>query len=73
MRSSHALARVKTTVDEDNLHPKAWLQIPAALAQEIDIDEQVTLPKGVAGRANCGSKATTVICITLVWLEAPDL
>ena len=59
MRSSHNLAAIETTFDEDNLVPNAGLQAPAALAQKLGVaelvDERVKLPKGVAGRANCGT------------------
>lgn len=65
MRSSHTLAQVETTFDEDNLVLNAGLQVPAGLAQKLGVaefvDERVKLPKGVAGRANCGTKAMTVI------------
>ena len=63
MRSSHTLVRVETIFDEDNLVPNAGLQVPAALAQKLGVaelvDERVMLPKGVAGRANCGTTRMT--------------
>lgn len=65
MRSSHTLGRIETTFDEPNLVPNAGLVAPAALAQKLGvaelIDEHVRLPEGVAGRANSGAKAMTVI------------
>jgi hypothetical protein len=76
MRSSHTLARVETTFDEDNLVPNAGLQVPAALAQKLGVaelvDERVKLPKGVAGRANCGTKAMTVIGAMLAGGDSID-
>jgi hypothetical protein len=76
MRSSHTLARVETTFDEDNLVPNAGLQVPAALAQRLGVaelvDERVKLPKGVAGRANCGTKAMTVIGAMLAGGDSID-
>jgi hypothetical protein len=65
MRSSHNLARVETTFDDDNVVPKGGLQAPAALAQKLGvaelIDARVRLPDGVEGRANAGVKAMTVV------------
>ncbi len=65
MRSSHSLAGLETTFDEPNLVPNAGLLAPAALAQQLGIaelvDEHVKLPDAAAGRANCGTKAMTVI------------
>lgn len=76
MRSSHKLARVETTFDEDNLVPNAGLQVPAALAQKLGVaelvDERVKLPKGVAGRANSGTKAMTVIGAMLAGGDSID-
>ena len=76
MRSSHTLVRVETTFDEDNLVPNAGLQVPAALAQKLGVaelvDERVKLPKGVAGRANCGTKAMTVIGAMLAGADSID-
>lgn len=76
MRSSHTLARVETTFDEDNLVPNAGLQVPAALAQKLGVaelvDERVKLPEGVAGRANCGTKAMTVIGAMLAGADSID-
>lgn len=65
MRSSHSLAQLETTFTDDNLVPNAGLQVPAALAQKLDVaelvDERVKLPEEAAGRANCGTKALTVV------------
>ena len=65
MRSSHTLARIETTFDENNLVPNAGLLAPAALAQKLGIaelvDEHVKLPADAVGRANSGTKAMTVI------------
>jgi hypothetical protein len=65
MRSSYDLSRLETTFDEDNLVPNAGLIAPGALAQKLGIaelvDERVHLPADAAGRANGGTKATTVI------------
>jgi len=65
MRSSHNLAGIETTFDEDNLVPNAGLVAPAALAQKLGIaalvDEHVRLSADAAGRASCGTKAMTVI------------
>ena len=76
MRSSHNLAAIETTFDEDNLVPNAGLQAPAALAQKLGVaelvDERVKLPKGVAGRANCGTKAMTVIGAMLAGGDSID-
>lgn len=76
MRSSHKLVQVETTFDEDNLVPNAGLQVPAALAQKLGVaelvDERVRLPKGVAGRANCGTKAMTVIGAMLAGADSID-
>lgn len=76
MRSSHTLAAIETTFDEDNLVPNAGLQVPAALAQKLGVaelvDERVKLPKGVAGRANSGTKAMTVIGAMLAGADSID-
>lgn len=76
MRSSHKLVQVETTFDEDNLVPNAGLQVPAALAQKLGVaelvDERVKLPEGVAGRANCGTKAMTVIGAMLAGADSID-
>jgi len=65
MRSSHNLAGVQTTFDDDNVVPNAGLQAPAALAQKLGIagliDKRVKLPASAAGRANSGIKALTVV------------
>jgi hypothetical protein len=65
MRSSHNLARVETTFDDDNVVPNGGLQAPAALAQRLRvaelIDERVRLPAEAQGRANAGVKALTVV------------
>lgn len=65
MRSSHNLAGIETTFDEDNLVPNAGLVAPAALAQKLGVaelvDEHVRLPEDAVGGANCGTKAMTVI------------
>jgi hypothetical protein len=76
MRSSHNLARVETTFDDDNVVPNAGLQAPAALAQRLGvaelIDERVKLPADVEGRANCGVKAMTVVGTMLTGGDSID-
>lgn len=76
MRSSHNLARVETTFDEDNLVPNAGLAAPGALAQKLGvaelIDERVKLPQNTAGGANCGTKAVTVIGAMLAGADSID-
>jgi hypothetical protein len=48
MRTSHRLAAIETTFDEDNLVANAGLLAPGALAQKLGIaeliDEQLRLP-----------------------------
>jgi len=65
MRSSHTLAAIETTFDEDNLVANAGLLAPGALAQKLGvaelIDEHLQLPADAVGRANGGTKAMTVI------------
>jgi len=65
MRSSHNLATIETTFDEDNLVANAGLLAPAALAQRLGVaelvDEHLKLPADAVGRANGGTKAMTVI------------
>ena len=65
MRSSHTLAGIETTFDEDNLVANAWLLAPGALAQKLGvaelIDQHLQLPVDAVGRANGGTKAMTVI------------
>jgi hypothetical protein len=65
MRSSHNLARIETTFDEDNLVANAGLLAPGALAQKLGvaelIDKHLRLPDDAVGRANGGTKAMTVI------------
>jgi hypothetical protein len=65
MRSSHNLAGIETTFDEDNLVANAGLVVPGALAQKLGvaelIDEHLKLPADAVGRANGGTKAMTVI------------
>ena len=76
MRSSHSLARIETTFDEDNLVPNAGLLAPAALAQKLGVaelvDTHVKLPAGASGRANCGTKAMTVIGAMLAGGDSID-
>lgn len=76
MRSSHNLAAIETTFDEDNLVPNAGLVVPAALAQKLGVaelvDEHVKLPAEAVGRANCGSKAMTVIGAMLAGADSID-
>jgi hypothetical protein len=76
MRSSHNLAGIETTFDEDNLVANAGLLAPAALAQQLGIaetvDERVRLPSDAAGRANCGTKAMTVIGAMLAGGDSID-
>lgn len=76
MRSSHNLAGIETTFDEDNLVPNAGLVAPAALAQKLGIaelvDEYVRLPDGAPGRANAGAKALTVIGAMLAGGDSID-
>lgn len=56
MRSSHTLAAIETTFDEDNLVATAGLLAPGALAQKLGlaelIDERLELPVDAVGRAN---------------------
>ena len=65
MRSSHTLAGIETTFDEDNLIANAGLLAPGALAQKLGVaelvDEYLKLPADAVGRANGGTKAMTVI------------
>jgi hypothetical protein len=65
MRSSHTLAGIETTFDEDNLVANGGLLAPAALAQKLGVaelvDEHLELPADAVGRANGGTKAMTVI------------
>ena len=65
MRSSHTLASIETTFDEDNLVANAGLLAPGALAQKLGVaelvDEHLKLPDDATGRANGGTKAMTVI------------
>jgi hypothetical protein len=65
MRSSHTLAGIETTFDEDNLVANAGLLAPGALAQKLGvaelIDQHLQLPVDAVGRANGGTKAMTVI------------
>ena len=65
MRSSHTLAAIETTFNEDNLVANAGLVAPGALAQILGvaelIDERLVLPVDAVGRANGGTKAMTVI------------
>jgi hypothetical protein len=76
MRSSHTLARMETTFDEDNLVPNAGLVAPAALAQKLGVaelvDELVQLPTDAVGRASCGTKAMTVIGAMLAGGDSID-
>jgi hypothetical protein len=76
MRSSHNLAGIETTFDEDNLVANAGLLAPAALAQQLGVaetvDERVRLPVDAAGRANCGTKAMTVIGAMLAGGDSID-
>jgi hypothetical protein len=76
MRSSHNLARIGTTFDEDNLVPNAGLLAPAALAQKLGVaelvDEHVQLPADAVGRASCGTKAMTVIGAMLAGADSID-
>ena len=65
MRSSHNLAGIETTFDEDNLVANAGLLAPGALAQKLGVaelvDEHLHLPTDEVGRANGGTKAITGI------------
>jgi hypothetical protein len=65
MRSSHSLAAIETTFDEDNLVANAGLLAPGALAQKLGVaelvDTHLKLPADAVGRANGGTKAMTVI------------
>ena len=74
MRSSHNLATIETTFDEDNLVANAGLLAPAALAQKLQVaelvDEHLILPADAVGRANGGTKAMTVIGAMLAGGEA---
>ena len=76
MRSSHNLAGIETTFDEDNLVANAGLLAPAALAQKLGVaelvDEHVKLPAKAAGRANCGIKAMSVIGAMLTGGDSID-
>ncbi|MQB01918.1 MAG: hypothetical protein GEU78_16870 [Actinobacteria bacterium] len=60
MRSSHNLAKVETTFDDDNVVPHAGLQAPAALAQKLGIagliDKRVKLPRLRPGGPTAGSR-----------------
>lgn len=76
MRSSHNLARIETSFDEDNLVPNAGLIAPATLAQRLGVaelvDRYVKLPRTAAGKANCGTKAMTVIGAMLAGADSID-
>ena len=76
MRSSHNLARVETTFDDDSVVPNGGLQAPAALAQKLGIaeliDQRVKLPADAAGRAHVGVKALTVIGAMLAGGDSID-
>jgi hypothetical protein len=76
MKSSHNLATMQTTFDEDNLVANAGLAAPAALAQRLGlvevIDERVKLPPDAAGRAHCGAKAMTVVGAMLAGGDSID-
>jgi hypothetical protein len=65
VRSSHTLAGIQATFDEDNLVANAGLLAPGALAQKLGVaelvDEHLKLPADAVGRANGGTKAMTVI------------
>jgi hypothetical protein len=64
MPSSHSLDRIAVTFDDENLVANAGLLAPATLAERLGfrelLDETVDLGD-VAGRANVGAKAMTVI------------
>lgn len=76
MRSSYELSRLNTSFDEDNLVANAGLVAPAALAQKLGlaelVDERVHQPAEAAGRANCGTKAATVIGAMLTGADSID-
>ncbi len=76
MRSSHNLATMQITFDEDDLVANAGLAAPAALAQRLGvaevIDGRVKLPSGAAGRANCGARAMTVVGAMLAGGDSID-
>ena len=76
MRSSHNLARVETTFDDDSVVPNGGLQAPAALAQKLGIaeliDQRVKLPADAVGRANVGVKALTIIGAMLAGGDSID-
>jgi hypothetical protein len=76
MKSSHNLATMQTTFDEDNLVANAGLAAPAALAQRLGlvevIDERVKLPPDAARRAHCGAKAMTVVGAMLAGGDSID-
>jgi len=76
MRSSHKLARVETTFDDDSVVPNGGLQAPAALAQKLGIaeliDQRVKLPADEVGGANVGVKALTVIGAMLAGGDSID-
>ena len=63
MRSSHTLAAIETTFDEDNLVANAGLLAPGALAQKLGvaelIDARLVLPAAPVGRPKGGTKAMT--------------
>ena len=44
MRSSHSLAAIETTSDEDNLVANTGLLVPGALAQKLGVAELVDEP-----------------------------
>ena len=76
MPSSHNVAALETTFTDDNLVPNAGLAVPAALAQKLGlaelVDARVKLPKDAAGRANCGTKALTVVGAMLAQGDSID-
>lgn len=76
MRSSYNLSRLGTSFDDDNLVPNAGLVPCAVLAEKLGlaelVDERVHLPIDAAGRANCGTKAVTVIGAMLAGADSID-
>ena len=75
MPSSHRLDRIAVTFDDENLVANAGLLAPASLAERLGLrelfDETVDLGD-VAGHANVGAKAMTVVHSVLAGADSID-
>lgn len=75
MPSSHSLDRIAVTFDDENLVANAGLLAPASLAERLGLRELLdkTVELGdVAGHANVGAKAMTVIHSVLAGADSID-